>query len=167
MNVPGSSRLQYIKTDVWIVSLCNFLAIDWRFSNCHCTCQCLFNSRWLWYLCLWACWEYVVLLSRSFSRKTSRSECWIHFHCNYQSTIWEIESGVISPIFLYSRYLSDRFWYENSWFSPSEIAQIEDSTLAKVILRNTNIQQLQCFVMSSPDGCTVGKLKKSSHDLFR
>lgn len=57
----GSSRLQYIETNVWIDSLRNFLWIDRRFSNCHCTCQCLCNGRWLWYLCLWACRKYVVL----------------------------------------------------------------------------------------------------------
>jgi len=49
----------------------------------------------------------------------------------------------------------DRFWYENGQWSPTEFAQIQATTLADVIVRNTDIPatDLQCFVFAQPDGC--------------
>jgi len=51
---------------------------------------------------------------------------------------------------------SDRFWYEaEDYFTESVRAEIEQTTLADIIVRNSPIQQheIPCFVMATADGC--------------
>jgi hypothetical protein len=43
----------------------------------------------------------------------------------------------------------DRFWYENGQFTPSELVQIRNTTLADIIRRNTGITNLQGNVFST------------------
>lgn len=53
--------------------------------------------------------------------------------------------------------IGDRFWYENPGvFTPTELIQIRQTNLADIILRNTNISSIQCFVMAAPDNCVKG-----------
>jgi hypothetical protein len=56
--------------------------------------------------------------------------------------------------------ISDRFWFQNvdnGLFTPEEITEIEGTTLATIIKRNTNILSMQCFAMASPTGCGIAE----------
>jgi len=54
---------------------------------------------------------------------------------------------------------ADRFWFENPWanFTTTELNEIRSVTLAEIILRNTNVQSIQCQVFAAEQsgfGCT-------------
>ena len=50
-------------------------------------------------------------------------------------------------------FCSDRFWFENGQFTAVELSNIQKTLLSDIILRNTDISSIQCYVMSKPDNC--------------
>ena len=69
------------------------------------------------------------------------------------SAVGETVQAVLLQQFLALRE-GDRFYYENQ-FSPEEIAEIEDTSLADIILRNTDTTEIQDNVFFFPNEVTL------------
>jgi len=50
----------------------------------------------------------------------------------------------------------DRFWYLNNQFTPDELAQIQGTKLADIILRNSNLKSLKCNIFEVPGNPYTG-----------
>jgi len=50
----------------------------------------------------------------------------------------------------------DRFWYLNNQFDSNDLAEILNTTLAEIILRNSVVQQLYCNIFEGPYGSYLG-----------
>lgn len=76
-----------------------------------------------------------------------------------------IEGANLGPTFqrvIREQYIrirdGDRFWFENSgMFTEGELRTIQDTSLSKIILRNTDIQTIQCAVFFTADSCINSK----------
>lgn len=56
----------------------------------------------------------------------------------------------------YQLTFRDRFWWENLEWTEEEKQEIQATTLGKIILRNTDTEKIQCYVMALPDSCVLG-----------
>jgi len=50
----------------------------------------------------------------------------------------------------------DRFWYLNDQFDAAELAEIQNTTLANIILRNGDVQKLKCNIFEVPGNSYTG-----------
>jgi len=50
----------------------------------------------------------------------------------------------------------DRFWYTNSQFDSSDLAEIQSTTLAQIVLRNSVVAQMYCNIFEGPYGSYTG-----------
>jgi hypothetical protein len=70
------------------------------------------------------------------------------------------ELGMLNYVMVKNQFQAyrngDRFWYLNNQFDAADLADIQNTTLAMIILRNSQVQKLKCNIFEVPGNSYTG-----------